>query len=69
MKINEVENFYKNASKQQLREHITSNNDSGINTDVLVSLAEQANDPSIWEDATADQLIAEVRSWGYDVVR
>lgn len=65
MKINEIQNFYQTTDRNVLLEHIAKNNDTGIKNEVLTVLVEQANAHDIWEDVTVNEILNDLRSWGY----
>ena len=64
MKINEVQDYYKNLTDQQLHEAIDQDNQTGFLTEDLVKIVRAAQDESGWsEPMTGEQFIAEMRSW------
>lgn len=65
MRINEVENFYRTADRNVLCERIATHNDTGIKNEVLTTIVEQANNPTVWKEVTVIQLLEDLRSWGY----
>ena len=48
MKLNEVNNYYKNMSDKALLEHVEQNNDTGFSNEDMVQVIRMANDPAQW---------------------
>lgn len=62
MRLNEIKDFYKNASKEQIQTIVESRNDSGIRNEVLTELIYAANHEDEWETVDPDQLMATIRT-------
>lgn len=58
MRFTEIQNFYKNATKDQIRKLVESQNSSSVQTDLLTELIYSANHDEVWE--TSDDLLEAV---------
>jgi len=64
MKLNEIEEYYKNLSDEQLHEALDKDNSTGFLTEDLVKIVRASQSEEGWsEPMTGEQFIAEMRSW------
>lgn len=61
MRINEIKEFYKNASKEQIQRLVESSNDSGMSNEVITEIIYAANHEE-WTTHSPDQLIESIRA-------
>lgn len=61
MRLNEIKDFYKNASKEQISALVESRNNTGIKNEVLTEMIYVANHDEAWTDVDPDTLIAQLR--------
>jgi len=64
MRLNEIKDFYKNASKEQIQALVESRNTTGIKNEILTEMIYAANHDEVWTDVDPDKLIAELRAMG-----
>ena len=62
MRLNEIKDFYKNASKDQILNLVENRNDSGIKNEILTELIYAANHDEVWTEVDPDDLMAQVRA-------
>ena len=62
MRINEIKEFYKNASKDQIQYLVENRNDTGINNQILTEIVFAANNEDLWETVDPDKLMRDIRS-------
>ena len=61
MRLNEIKDFYKNASKEQILRLVESRNDTGMKNEVLTELVYAANHDEVWTEVDPDDLMAQIR--------
>jgi hypothetical protein len=57
MKISEVKDFYRTATKEQIGRLVESNNKSGIKNEILTEIIHTANHDEVWTTYTPDDFI------------
>ena len=62
MRLNEIKDFYKNASKEQIQQLVESRNDTGIKNEILTEMIYAANHEEEWETVDPDKLVEQLRS-------
>ena len=62
MRLNEVENFYKNASKEKIQTLVERRNGTGIKNEILTEMIYAANHEELWTDVDPDQLMQQVKA-------
>jgi hypothetical protein len=71
MRFTEIQNFYKNATKDQIRTLVESQNSSSVQTDLLTELIYSANHDEVWTDdlmegvATSKPIVSVKRSQSF----
>ena len=61
MRLNEIRDFYKTASKEQILRLVESCNDTGMKNEVLTELVYAANHDEVWTEVDPDDLMAQIR--------
>jgi len=62
MRLNEIKDFYKNASKEQIQRLVESRNDSSIKNEILTEMIYAANHDEVWTAHTPDELMEKIRA-------
>lgn len=62
MRLNEIKDFYKNASKDQIRTLVENRNDTGIKNEILTEMIYAANHEEVWTEVDPDTLMEQIRS-------
>lgn len=68
MRLIELQDFYKTASLDQIQALVESSAQPG-DTRVWSEIIQAANQDQGWQDTTAEELLEELRTWGYDARR
>lgn len=61
MRLNEIRDFYKTASKDQIHSLVENRNDTGMKNEVLTELVYAANHDEVWTEVDPDDLMAQIR--------
>ena len=70
MKLQEINNYYKNMSDEALMEHVAENNDSPFKNEDVAKIIRMGNDPTAWsKPMTAEEFLAEILKVGEEVER
>ena len=62
MRLNEIKDFYKNASKDQIRTLVENRNDTGIKNEILTEMIYAANHEEVWTEVNPDTLMEQIRA-------
>ena len=62
MRLNEIKDFYKNASKEQIQQLVESRNDTGIKSQILTEMIYAANHDEEWNETSPDELMSNIRA-------
>ena len=61
MRLNEIKDFYKNASKEKIQTLVENRNNTGIKNEILTEMIYSANHDEVWTDVDPDKLIVQLR--------
>ena len=62
MRLNEIKDFYKKASKEQIQQLVESRNDTGIKNEILTEMIYAANHEEEWATIDPDKFVEQLRS-------
>lgn len=62
MRLNEIKDFYKNASKEQIQTLVESRNNTGVKNEILTEMIYTANHEEAWTEVDPDMLMQQVRN-------
>lgn len=65
MRLNEIKDFYKNASKEQIQTLVENRNNTGIKNEILTEMIYAANHDEVWTEVDPDDLMAQIRDMAY----
>ena len=62
MRLNEIKDFYKNASKEQIQTLVENRNNTGIKNEILTEMIYAANHDEVWTEVDPDTLMEQIRA-------
>lgn len=62
MRLNEIKDFYKNATKDQIQSLVESRNNTGVKNEILTEMIYAANHEEVWTEVDPDMLMEQIRN-------